>query len=82
MAKNSPTPAEILASELAENRARLMDTVADLEDYIRPSNVAARGFHKVSEAFLDDEGKARPERVAAVAAGLAGIVGLLAKKKD
>ncbi len=82
MAKNTPTPAEILAVEMAETRTRLIETVSDLEEYVRPSNVASRGFHKVSEAFLDDEGKPRPERLAAVAAGLAGIVGLIAKKKD
>lgn len=82
MAKTTPTPAEILAADLANTRARLMDTVNDLEDYIRPSNVASRGFHKVSEAFLDDDGKPRPERLAAVAAGLAGIVGLIAKGRD
>ncbi len=83
MAKKSPTPAEVLAADLAETRARLVNTIEELEDYVRPANIVARAFDKVSGAFVDEAGKPRLDLLAAAASNFSDIMSLMkGKKKD
>lgn len=82
MAKKVPTPAEALAAELAETRARLVSTVGELEDYIRPANVFARAFDKLSDAVKSDSAESVTERLTAAVSSLNGLVGLFGNKKN
>lgn len=69
-------PAEIEA-DIAATRDRLVGTIAQLEDRVKPANVAARGKAKAQQFYTDDAGSLRWERVAmtvgAVGAGLVGL---------
>lgn len=68
-------PAQIEA-DLVATRERLVGTIAEIEDRVKPANVAARGRAKV-EAFYKSDNGVRWDRVAmtagAVAAGLIGM---------
>jgi hypothetical protein len=69
-------PAEIEA-DLVATRERLVGTIAELEDRVKPANVAERGKRKVQAFYTDDANNVRWERVAmtagAVVAGLIGV---------
>ena len=71
-----------IEAELAATRIRVTEKVAEIEDYVRPANVASRGLGKVTGFFVTEEGSARPERIAAAVAGVAGLIGLLSRDRD
>lgn len=69
-------PAEIEA-DLVATRERLVGTIAELEDRVKPANVVERGKRKVQEFYTDDASNVRWDRVAMTAgAVVAGVVGL------
>lgn len=69
------TPADIEA-DITATRDRLVGTIAEIEDRVKPANVAARGRRKVEAFYVGDSG-VRWERVAMTAgAVVAGLVGL------
>ena len=74
--------ADQLISDIDARRARILDTIGDLQDYAKPGNLANRGLSKAVSFFVNEEGKARPERVAMAAAALLGIIGLLSRDDD
>lgn len=71
-----------IEAELAATRERVSTTVAAIQDYVRPANVATRGLGKVTDFFTNEEGAARPERVAAAVAGVVGLIGLMSRDRD
>ncbi|MCU0300850.1 MAG: DUF3618 domain-containing protein [Candidatus Nanopelagicales bacterium] len=76
-AKKAPTrpPAEIEA-EIVATRERLVGTIAELEDYVHPKNVADRGKRKLQAVYTDDGNNVRWDRVAMTAGAVVG--GLIA----
>ena len=77
-AKSKPIrpPAEIEA-DLVATRERLVGTIAELEDRVKPANVAERGKRKVQAFYTDDANNVRWDRVAMTAgAVVAGAIGL------
>ena len=77
-AKSQPLrpPAEIEA-DLVATRERLVGTIAELEDRVKPANVADRTKRKVQAFYTDDANNVRWDRVAMTAgAVVAGLVGL------
>jgi hypothetical protein len=76
MSENS---SDEIARQLAETRERLNKSVEELQDYVRPSNVASRGLGKINEFFVNEEGQPRPERIAAVGASLLAFFGIALK---
>ena len=68
-------PAQIEA-DLVATRERLVGTIAQIEDRVKPANVANRGKQKVVSFYKNDDGL-RWDRVAMTAgAVVAGLVGL------
>jgi len=79
MAENT---SDEIARELQETRERLSKSVDDLQDYVRPTNVANRGLEKVSGFFVDEQGQPRAERIAAVGAGVLAFFGVAMKSRS
>lgn len=79
MAEN---PSDEIARQLEQTRERLTKSVDDLQDYVRPSNVANRGLEKVTGFFVDADGQPRAERIAAVGAGVLAFFGIALKAKS
>jgi hypothetical protein len=69
------TPAEIEA-EIEATRQRLAGTVDAIADRVKPANVARRAAESAKAQFVNPDGSLRTTRVAAVAAGVAVVVGL------
>lgn len=78
MAEN---PSDEIARQLQETRERLSKSVDDLQDYVRPGNVANRGIEKVTKFFVDEEGQPRAERIAAVSASVLAFFGIALKAR-
>lgn len=78
----APGTSDQIAAELDKARDQLAESVANLEDYVRPSQVASRGMQKVTEYFVDEQGQIRPQRVAIAAAAFLGLIGLLSRDRD
>lgn len=78
----SPKSADQIATEISQTRERILATVASLQEYAKPENVAGRGIEKAKSFFVTPEGKARPERIAMAAAAVIGLVGLLGRDRD
>jgi len=74
--------ADKIAADLAKARTELTEAVVDLENYLKPKQVASRGVQKVTDFFLDEKGQIKPERAAIVGAALLGIIGLLTRDKS
>ena len=74
--------ADKIAADLAKARSELTDAVVDLENYLKPKEVASRGVQKVTDFFLDDKGQIRPERAALAGAAILGLIGLLTRDRD
>jgi hypothetical protein len=69
-------PAEVEA-DLVATRERLVGTISQLEERVKPANVANRGKDKVKAFYTDDSGGMRWDRVAMTAGGVvAGLIGL------
>lgn len=79
MAENS---SDDIARELQQTRERLTKSVDDLQEYVRPSNIANRGIEKVTSFFVDAEGQPRAERIAAVSAGVLAFFGIAMKSRS
>ena len=75
-AKAPPRPPAQIEADLTATRERLVGTIAEIEDRVKPANVADRGKRKVQAFYTDDDG-VRWDRVAmtvgAVGAGLVGL---------
>jgi hypothetical protein len=69
----SRTPAAIEA-EIVITRERLVGTIAELEERVKPSNLAARGKRRVHDFYTDDRGAVRWERIAMTAGAAAGAL--------
>lgn len=69
------TPEQIEA-DLAATRERLTRNLADLSDAVSPAGLRVRASGQARRVFLDEFGGIRPERVAAAAAIVAGLVWL------
>jgi hypothetical protein len=74
--------ADKIAADLAKARSELTDAVVDLENYLKPKQVASRGVQKVTDFFLDEKGQIRPERAAIAGAAILGLIGLLTRDRD
>jgi hypothetical protein len=74
--------ADKIAADLAQARTELTDAVVDLENYLKPKQVASRGVQKVTDFFLDVKGQIRPERAAIAGAAILGLIGLLTRDRD
>ncbi|MEO7979412.1 MAG: DUF3618 domain-containing protein [Sporichthyaceae bacterium] len=70
------TPAE-LEAEIEATRTRLAGTVDAIADRVKPANVARRGAESAKAQVVDPGGGIRADRVAVLAAAVAGVVGLL-----
>src|SRR5215218_7769382 len=70
------SPAEIEA-DIERTRARLAGTVDAIADRVKPANVARRGADSAKAQVVDGQGNLRPDRVAVLAAAVAGVVGLV-----
>ncbi len=66
------TPAQIEA-DIDATRDRLVGTISQLEDRVKPANVADRGKKKVTAAYTDENG-VRWDRVAITAGAVVGGV--------
>jgi len=79
MGEQTSTPAAIEA-EIVETRARLASTIDELAVRVQPKEIARRQAEsakaKIIEATHTPEGDLRVERVGAVAAGSAVLLGL------
>ena len=80
--KKSKNSVDRISQELAEAREALTDSVEQLEDYLKPKQVASRGLQKVTEFFVDENGQIKPERLAIAGAALLGLIGLLTRDRD
>lgn len=69
------TPEQIEA-DLAVTRERLTHNLQDLSEAISPAGLRARASGRARRVFLDEFGGVRPERIAAAAAVVAGVVWL------
>src|SRR6187549_1156331 len=67
------TPAEIEA-EIERTRARLAGTVDAIADRVKPANVVRRGADSAKAQVVDSQGNLRTQRVAVLAAAVAGAV--------
>ena len=78
---DSPTERERSAAELEadieQTRLRLAGTVDAIAERVKPANVARRGAESAKSQVVDERGQVRTERVAAIAAAAAGVVGLM-----
>ena len=72
---NGRTPAEIEA-DIEAIRVRLAGTVDAIADRVNPKNVARRALDTAKSQVVDDSGGLRVDRVALLAVGVAGFVGL------
>ncbi len=75
------TPAEIEA-EIERTRARLAGTVDAIAERVKPANVARRGVDSAKGQVVDERGNLRVQRVAVLAAALAGVVGLMVWRRS
>lgn len=80
--KKSKNSVDRISQELADARESLTDSVEQLEDYLKPKQVASRGVQKVTEFFVDENGQIKPERLAIAGAALLGLIGLLTRDRD
>ncbi len=80
--KKSKNSVDRISQELADAREALTDSVEQLEDYLKPKQVASRGVQKVTEFFVDENGQIKPERLAIAGAALLGLLGLLTRDRD
>jgi hypothetical protein len=69
------TPAEIEA-EIERTRLRLQGTVDAIAERVKPANVARRALDSAKAQVIEPDGSLRTTRVAALAAGVAAVVGL------
>ena len=81
-------PADALQAEIAERQRRLAATVDELTTRVHPKEVlrrsasdgkdkASEAQERVREALTDEQGNPRIERIAAVSAAAAALVGAL-----
>ena len=70
------TPAEIEA-EIERTRERLAGTVDAIADRVKPANVARRGVGSAKAQIVDAQGNLRVQRVAVLAAVVAGVAGFV-----
>ena len=70
------SPAEIEA-DIERTRARLAGTVDAIADRVKPANVARRGVDSARAQVVDGQGNLRSQRVAVLAAAVAGAVGFV-----
>jgi hypothetical protein len=75
------TPAQIEA-DIEATRARLAGTVDAIADRVKPANVARRGVDAAKAQVVAPDGSLRVERVAALAAVVAGVVGLVVWRRS
>ncbi len=79
---NKPQSSDEIAAQIEATRTRLLGTVSELQDFVKPAAVANRGLTKATNFFVNEEGKPRPERIAAAVGAVIGLVGLLSRNRD
>lgn len=75
------TPAEI-ETEIERTRARLAGTVDAIAERVKPANVLRRGAESAKGQVVDAGGRLRADRVAVAALAVAGVVGLLLRRRS
>lgn len=70
------SPAEIEA-DIEQTRLRLAGTVDAIVERVKPANVARRGAESAKAAVIGPDGTLRTSRVAAIAAGVLMLAGLV-----
>jgi hypothetical protein len=73
-------PAEIEA-DIVATRERLVGTIAEIEDRVKPANVVQRGRNKVQAFYTDDSGIRWKNVALTGGAVVAGLVGLRVASK-
>ncbi|MEI6405022.1 MAG: DUF3618 domain-containing protein [Actinomycetes bacterium] len=79
---SKPKSTKVIAADIDATRDRLLGTVSELKNFVKPATVANRGLAKATGFFVSEDGKARPERIAAVAAAAVGLLGLMSRRRD
>jgi len=76
-----PTDPAALEAAIEERQRRLASTVDELTQRLQPKEIARRAGdtaqRRAKEAVTAEDGSLRKERIAAVAAAVAAVVGLL-----
>jgi hypothetical protein len=81
-AKRATRPPAEIEAELVATRERLVGTIAEIEEYVSPKNVAGRGKRKLQALYTDDANNVRWDRVAMTAgAVVASLVALRVTSK-
>ena len=70
----APRTADQIEADIAAARSRLAGTLDDLQDRVRPENIAKRGLAKAKGVYVSPEGGVRVERVAATAVAVVGAL--------
>lgn len=76
-ATTTPVPPRTMAdiqSEMDATRARLTNTLNDLQEAVQPKNIVKKQTEKVRNYYVDEFGAVRPERVVKTAAIVVGTV--------
>ncbi len=63
-----------IQAELEAARVDLAGTIDQLTYRVNPKNVIKRKLDQAKAQFVDEEGKPRPEKIAAVAGATVGVV--------
>lgn len=63
-----------IQSEMDATRARLTNTLNDLQEAVQPKNIVKRQTEKIRDYYVDEFGAVRPERVVKTAAIVVGTV--------
>jgi hypothetical protein len=63
--------------EIEATRDRLADTIDQLAFRANPKNIVRREIASIKAHFVDDQGNARTDNIAKVAAGVVGLVAVL-----
>lgn len=64
-------------AEIEATRERLAQTIDELLDRTNPRNVVRREVAGVKAFFVDPQGNPRTENILKVAAGVAGVIGVV-----
>ena len=76
-ASESERSPEEIEAQIERTRQRLAQTVDAITERVKPANVARRQAESAKAQVLDEHGQVRVGRAAAVAAGVAAVIGMI-----